>query len=57
MERNEFMVHESFIELLRELLLTHSPSGDEGEMESLVKEKLENYIQKCKKESQCLEPL
>ncbi|MFQ6043315.1 MAG: hypothetical protein ACE5PV_20880 [Candidatus Poribacteria bacterium] len=40
MERNEF------IQLLRELLLTHSPSGDEGEMETLVKDKLESYCDK-----------
>jgi putative aminopeptidase FrvX len=36
------MERDGFIKLLRELLLTHSPSGDEGEMESLVKDKLEH---------------
>lgn len=36
------MKQNEFIELLRELLLTHSPPGDEGEMECLVKEKLEH---------------
>jgi putative aminopeptidase FrvX len=36
MERREF------IELLKKLLLTHSPSGDEGEMERVVKEEMEN---------------
>lgn len=37
MERHEF------IELLQKLLLTHSPSGDEGEMEHVVKEEMEKY--------------
>jgi len=46
MERHEF------IELLKKLLLTHSPSGDEGEMECVVREEMENccddvWIDEC----------
>jgi len=46
MERNEF------IELLKKLLLTHSPSGDESEIECVIKAEMENrcddvWIDEC----------
>ena len=46
------MKRHEFIELLKKLLLTHSPSGDEGEIEGVIKAEMENccddvWIDEC----------